>query len=132
MAAKQLTIFTGKRKTANARTRITLGSGKILINGKDYAEYFCNRAALIKAVEDALRITGNFGKYDVFANVRGGGISAQADAVRHGITKALIAENRDFRAALKRNGFVTRDSRVVERKKYGRSGARKLFQFSKR
>ena len=132
MAAKQLNIFTGKRKTANARTRITLGSGKILINGKNYTDYFCNRAALIKVVEDALRITGNFGKYDVFANVRGGEISAQADAVRHGIAKALIAENQDFRIALKRNGFITRDSREVERKKYGRSGARKLFQFSKR
>ena len=132
MAAKQLSIFTGKRKTANARTRIALGSGKILINGKNYTDYFCNRAALIKVVEDALRITGNFGKYDVFANVRGGGVSAQADAVRHGIAKALIAENQDFRLALKRNGFITRDSREVERKKYGRSGARKLFQFSKR
>ena len=129
MASKQLTIFTGKRKTANARTRIALGSGKILINGKNYTEYFCNRAALIKVVEDALKITGNFGKYDVFANVRGGGISAQADAIRHGIAKALVVENQDFRIALKRNGFITRDSREVERKKYGRSGARKLLQF---
>lgn len=132
MSAKQLPIFTGKRKTANARVRITLGNGNILINGKNYTEYFCNRAALLKVVEDALRITGNFGKYDVFANVHGGGISAQADAVRHGIAKALVSENQDFRTALKRNGFITRDSREVERKKYGRSGARKLFQFSKR
>ena len=115
MAAKQLTIFTGKRKTANARVRITLGSGKILINGKNYTDYFCNRAALLKVVEDA-----------------GGGVSAQADAVRHGIAKALVGESQDFRTTLKRNGFLTRDSRVVERKKYGRSGARKRFQFSKR
>ncbi len=132
MAAKQLTIYTGKRKTSNARVRITAGSGKILINGRNYTDYFCNRATLIKVVEDALRVTGNFGKYDVMANVQGGGVSAQAGAVRHGIAKALIAENQDFRIPLKRNGFVTRDSRVVERKKYGRSGARKLFQFSKR
>lgn len=132
MATKKLTIFTGKRKTAIARVRICSGSGKILINGKNYTEYLCNRATLIKVVEDALRLTGNFGKYDVMANVRGGGVSAQADAVRHGITKALISENSDYRPTLKRHGFVTRDSRVVERKKYGRSGARKLFQFSKR
>lgn len=132
MAAKQLTIYTGKRKTSNARVRITSGSGKILINGRDYTDYFCNRATLIKVVEDALKVTGNFGNYDVMANVKGGGISAQAGAVRHGIAKALIAENHDFRIPLKRNGFVTRDSRIVERKKYGRSGARKLFQFSKR
>ena len=132
MASKQLTIFTGKRKTANARVRITLGSGKIIINGKNYAEYFCNRAALLKVVEDALKVTGNFGKYDVFANVHGGGVSAKADAVRHGIAKALVGESQDFRTTLKRNGFLTRDSRVVERKKYGRSGARKRFQFSKR
>lgn len=132
MSTKQLNIFTGKRKTANARVRITSGSGKITVNGKNYLEYFCNRAALIKVVEDAFKVTGNFGKYDVFANVHGGGVSAQADAVRHGIAQALLEESADFRTTLKRNGFLTRDSRVVERKKYGRSGARKRFQFSKR
>lgn len=132
MATKQLNIFTGKRKTANARVRITAGNGNIIVNGKSYFEYFCNRAALTNVVEEALKVTGNFGKYDVFANVHGGGVSAQADAVRHGISKALLKENEDFRAPLKRNGFLTRDSRVVERKKYGRSGARKRFQFSKR
>lgn len=132
MANKQLTIFTGKRKTANARVRITQGSGKILVNKRDYNEYFCNRAALISVVEEALKVTNNFGKYDVFVNVHGGGISAQADAIRHGIAKALLVESESYRPSLKQKGFLTRDSRIVERKKYGRAGARKRFQFSKR
>lgn len=132
MANKQLTIFTGKRKTANARVRVTQGSGKIIVNGRDYNEYFCSRARLINLVEQALKVTGNFGKYDVFVNIHGGGVSAQAEAIRHGISKALLAEGDNYRAELKRHGFLTRDSRVVERKKYGRAGARKRFQFSKR
>lgn len=132
MANKQLTIFTGKRKTANARVRITQGSGKILVNKRDYNEYFCNRAALTSVVEEALKVTNNFGKYDVFVNVHGGGISAQADAIRHGISKALLVESESYRPSLKQKGFLTRDPRIVERKKYGRAGARKRFQFSKR
>ncbi len=132
MANKQLTIFTGKRKTANARVRVTQGSGKIIVNGRDYNEYFCSRARLINVVEQALKVTGNFGKYDVFVNIHGGGVSAQAEAIRHGISKALLGEGENYRAELKRHGFLTRDSRVVERKKYGRAGARKRFQFSKR
>ena len=132
MANKQLTIFTGKRKTANARVRITQGSGKILVNGRDYNEYFCNRAALTTVVEEAFKVTNNFGKYDVFVNVHGGGISAQADAIRHGISKALLVESESYRPSLKQKGFLTRDPRIVERKKYGRAGARKRFQFSKR
>ncbi len=132
MANKQLKIFTGKRKTANARVRVTQGQGKILVNGRDYIEYFSGRATLTNVVEQALKVTGNFGKYDVFVNVHGGGVSAQADAIRHGISKALLEEGENYRVELKRHGFLTRDSRVVERKKYGRAGARKRFQFSKR
>lgn len=132
MATKQLKIFTGKRKTACARARMTLGKGSILVNGRDYAEYFSNRASLLSVVVAPLKITGNNNKYDVFVNVKGGGVSAQADAVRHAISKALLVENADYRTSLKRNGFLTRDPRVVERKKYGRAGARRRFQFSKR
>lgn len=132
MAGKQLTIFTGKRKRANARVRVTTGSGKILVNGRNYFEYFNGRASLIKIVEDALKVTQTFGRYDVYVRVYGGGVSAQASAVRHGIAKALLGENDSFRPELKSHGFLTRDSRIVERKKYGRAGARKRFQFSKR
>lgn len=132
MASKQLTIYTGKRKTANARVRITNGSGVIKVNDRDYVEYFSGRGVLIKTVEDALKVTGLFGKYDVLVNVQGGGVRAQAEAIRHGIAKALLALSESHHDPLKRNGFLTRDPRVVERKKYGRAGARRRFQFSKR
>lgn len=132
MSTKQLNIFTGKRKTANARVRIKSGSGSILVNGRNYNEYFAGRQTLINVVEAALKVTGNLGKYDILVNVFGGGVSAQADAIRHGISKALLLESDDYKATLKRNGFLTRDPRVVERKKYGRAGARRRFQFSKR
>lgn len=132
MSTKQLNIFTGKRKTANARVRIKPGSGKILVNDRNYTEYFAGRQTLINIVEAAFKVTGNLGKYDVLVNVYGGGVSAQADAIRHGIAKALLIESDDYREPLKRNGFLTRDSRIVERKKYGKAGARKRFQFSKR
>lgn len=132
MAAKQLTIHTGKRKTANARVRITSGSGAIKVNGRDYIEYFAGRKVLVKTVEDALKIVGLFGRYDVFVNASGGGVRAQAEAIRHGLAKAIIDLDSSYRDTLKRNGFLTRDPRVVERKKYGRAGARRRFQFSKR
>ncbi len=132
MAAKKLTIYTGKRKTAIARVRITSGSGVIKVNGRDYIEYFVDRKVLIKTVEDALKVTGLFGKYDVFVNASGGGVRAQAEAIRHGLAKAILAMDEGNHDALKRNGFLTRDPRVVERKKYGRAGARRRFQFSKR
>ena len=132
MAAKQLTIYTGKRKTANARVRITPGSGSIKVNGKNYVEYFSARPLLVKTVEDSLRVVGLLGTYDVMVNVHGGGVHAQADAIRHGVAKAILAIDSNYHDALKRNGYLTRDPRVVERKKYGRAGARKKFQFSKR
>lgn len=132
MAAKQLTIYTGKRKTANARVRIAPGSGIIKVNGRDYVEYFSGRAVLVKTVEDALKVVGLFGTYDVMVNACGGGVRAQAEAIRHGIAKAVLAIDENNHDALKRNGFLTRDPRVVERKKYGRAGARRRFQFSKR
>ena len=132
MAAKQLTIYTGKRKTANARVRITPGSGSIKVNGKNYVEYFSGRPLLVKTVEDSLRVVGLLGTYDVMVNVHGGGVHAQADAIRHGVAKAILAIDGNYHDALKRNGYLTRDPRVVERKKYGRAGARKKFQFSKR
>ncbi len=90
MAARQLTIYTGKRKTANARVRIAPGKGDIKVNGRNYVEYFSNRAVLIKTVEDALKVTGIFGSYDVMVNASGGGVRAQAEAIRHGLFDCLL------------------------------------------
>ena len=122
---------TGRRKTAIARTWIKPGSGEIVINNRPVEEYFpieIIRADMIQP----FKITNTVGSYDVKATVGGGGIAGQADAVRHGITRALVAVNPDFRTTLKRAGFIKRDPRVKERKKYGQKGARARFQFSKR
>ena len=122
---------TGRRKTAIARTWIKPGSGEIVINNRPVEEYFpieIIRADMIQP----FKITNTVGSYDVQATVVGGGIAGQADAVRHGITRALVAVNPDFRITLKRAGFIKRDPRVKERKKYGQKGARARFQFSKR
>jgi small subunit ribosomal protein S9 len=122
---------TGRRKTAIARTWIKPGSGEIVINNRPVEEYFpieIIRADMIQP----FKITNTVGSYDVKATVGGGGIAGQADAVRHGITRALVALNPDFRITLKRAGFIKRDPRVKERKKYGQKGARARFQFSKR
>jgi len=122
---------TGRRKTAIARTWIKPGSGEIVINNRPVEEYFpieITRADMIQP----FKITNTVGSYDVKATVVGGGIAGQADAVRHGITRALVAVNPDFRITLKRAGFIKRDPRVKERKKYGQKGARARFQFSKR
>jgi small subunit ribosomal protein S9 len=122
---------TGRRKTAIARTWIKPGSGEIVINNRPVEEYFpieIIRADMIQP----FKITNTLGSYDVKATVVGGGIAGQADAVRHGITRALVAVNPDFRITLKRAGFIKRDPRVKERKKYGQKGARARFQFSKR
>ena len=122
---------TGRRKTAIARTWIKPGSGEIVINNRPVEEYFpieIIRTDMIKP----FKITNTVGSYDVKATVVGGGIAGQADAVRHGITRALVAVNPDFRITLKRAGFIKRDPRVKERKKYGQKGARARFQFSKR
>lgn len=126
-----INIITGKRKSAVARVRIKPGTGKIVVNGKNAPDYFC-RPTSIRLIEQPFELTNTAGKFDVDANIQGGGLSGQAGALRHGITKALIEQNPDLRLVLKRAGLITRDSRVKERKKYGLSGARRAYQFSKR
>lgn len=122
---------TGKRKTAVARVRLTPGTGRVQINERPVEDYF-PRPTSQMIIEQPFRLTNSSGQFDVTANVRGGGLAAQAAAVRHGVTRALILANAEFRAPLKKAGFVTRDSRKVERKKYGRHKARKRPQYSKR
>jgi small subunit ribosomal protein S9 len=122
---------TGKRKTAVARVWIKPGSGKITVNGKDQKEYF-GRAVLQMIIKQPLIAVERNNQYDVVCTVAGSGPSGQAGAVRHGISKALTYYEPALRSALKKGGFLTRDSRTVERKKYGRKKARKSFQFSKR
>ena len=122
---------TGKRKDAVARVWVKPGSGKVTVNGKDMPEYFA-RPVLQLIVKQPAQIAGVEGQFDVMATVKGGGLSGQAGAVKHGISKALQLYDPSLRAALKAAGFLTRDSRVVERKKYGKRKARRSFQFSKR
>jgi small subunit ribosomal protein S9 len=122
---------TGKRKDAVARVWIKPGSGKVVVNGKDINTYFA-RPVLQMILRQPFQITNVEGQFDVFATVAGGGLSGQAGAVKHGISKALQLYEPGLRGALKAAGFLTRDSRVVERKKYGKAKARRSFQFSKR
>ncbi len=122
---------TGKRKSAIAKTWLTPGSGQITVNKKPLDEYFRLDAAKMVLAQPFV-ITNTTGDYDVKVKVLGGGVTGQANAIRHGITKALILINPDFRGPLKKAGFVKRDPRVKERKKYGQKGARARFQFSKR
>ena len=122
---------TGKRKDAVARVWLKPGSGRIVVNEKDYTEYF-GRPVLQMIVQQPIMMTNRGGQFDVQATVSGGGLSGQAGALRHGISKALTLYEPELRPTLKRNGFLTRDARVVERKKYGRRKARRSFQFSKR
>jgi small subunit ribosomal protein S9 len=122
---------TGKRKDAVARVWIKPGAGKILVNAREVETYFA-RPVLRMMIQQPLVAAARAGQYDVICTVAGGGLSGQAGAVRHGISKALTYFEPDLRAILKKGGFLTRDSRVVERKKYGRAKARKSFQFSKR
>ena len=122
---------TGKRKDAVARVWVKPGSGKIVVNGKDMSEYFA-RPVLQMILRQPFDVAGVSGQFDVLATVAGGGLSGQAGAVKHGISKALQLYEPSLRAALKAAGFLTRDSRVVERKKYGKAKARRSFQFSKR
>ena len=131
MAEKKYTWGTGRRKCSVARVRILSGSGKIVVNGRKLDEYF-TIAAHRAMVERPLLITGTQANFDVYVNVVGGGVSGQAGAVRHGIARALNDLDANNRLALKTNGLLTRDQRMVERKKYGHPGARKRFQFSKR
>ena len=122
---------TGKRKTAIARTWLKPGNGIITINKRIIDVYFGRETAKM-IVEQPLVLTDTQGSFDVNVNVSGGGISGQAAAIRHGITKALLQVNPEFRSTLKKAGFVTRDPRIKERKKYGQKGARARFQYSKR
>ena len=122
---------TGKRKDAIARVWIKPGSGKVVVNGKEMDSYFA-RPVLQMILRQPFQVAGVEDQFDVNATVKGGGLSGQAGAVKHGISKALQLYEPSLRGALKSAGFLTRDSRVVERKKYGQPGARKKFQFSKR
>lgn len=122
---------TGKRKDAIARVWVKPGSGKIIINGKEFNKYFA-RPVLQMVLRQPIVATNRDGEFDIIATVAGGGLSGQAGAVRHGISKALTYYEPALRAILKKGGFLTRDSRVVERKKYGKAKARRSFQFSKR
>jgi len=122
---------TGKRKSAIARVRVKTGTGNIIVNGKNAPDYFC-RPTSIRLIEQPLELTAMNGKLDISANIKGGGLSGQAGALRHGIVRALIIMDPEMKQVLKRAGLVTRDSRVKERKKYGLAGARRAYQFSKR
>ncbi len=122
---------TGKRKDAVARVWIKPGTGKILVNTREVEVYFA-RPVLRMLIQQPLNVSARQGQYDVICTVSGGGLSGQAGAVRHGLSKALTNMEPDLRSVLKKGGFLTRDSRVVERKKYGRAKARRSFQFSKR
>ena len=122
---------TGRRKSSVARVRILPGNGKITINKRDIEEYF-GRDVLSTLVRQPLVVTNTEGKYDIIVNVKGGGTTGQAGAVRHGIARALITIDEDFRGPLKKAGYLTRDPRMKERKKYGLKKARKAPQFSKR
>jgi small subunit ribosomal protein S9 len=122
---------TGRRKEATARVWIGPGSGQVIINKRSIDDYF-GREVLKMIMQQPLDIVGQRDKLDITVNVRGGGLSGQAGAIRHGLSRALMEMAPDTRPALKKAGFVTRDPRAVERKKYGRPGARKRFQFSKR
>ena len=128
---KNLGIGTGRRKEAVARVYIRDGAGKIVINGKEIKDYFATPEQVQQATQ-AVVVTGNENKYDILINVYGGGMSGQAGACLHGISRALTQVDQSNYTALKANGFLTRDSRMVERKKFGQRGARGKFQFSKR
>ena len=131
MEKENVYYATGKRKTAIARTWIMPGNGEITINGSPMDDYF--KVEVVKTIiKQPLVLTNTLESFDVKARVAGGGFSGQAGAIRHGITKALILANPELRKALKKAGFVRRDARVKERKKYGQKGARARFQFSKR
>ena len=131
MEKENVFYATGKRKTAVARTWLKPGNGDIVINNKSIEEYF-PLANAQRVAKQALELTNTAGNYDIKINVKGGGILGQAEAIRHGITRTLFLMNPEFRQILKKAGFVKRDPREKERKKYGQRGARARFQFSKR
>jgi small subunit ribosomal protein S9 len=125
------TYATGKRKTASARVYIKPGTGVITVNKRKFEDYFVRETSQMIA-KQPLELLEAIDQFDILVNVRGGGTAAQAEAVRHGIARALVTADGERRPALKRAGYLTRDSRKVERKKYGQPGARKRFQYSKR
>ncbi len=122
---------TGKRKCAIARVYMKEGTGLLSVNKRNFDDYF-TRDSLKMLIQQPLELVGKKGKFDFFVNVSGGGMAGQAGAVKHGISKVLVEYDQAMRSALKKAGFLTRDSRIKERKKYGQPGARKRFQFSKR
>lgn len=131
MAEKGVFLGTGRRKKSIARVRLLAGDGKIVVNGKDINEYFKNENSKT-IIRQPFAVLNKEDKYDVLVNVRGGGLSGQAEAIRHGISRALVEADEDNRKELKAHGFLTRDPRMKERKKYGLKKARKAPQFSKR
>lgn len=131
MANNNIAIGTGRRKCSVARVFVKSGKGVIVINGRTMNEYFPSDLQK-KLVMQSLLVTGNESKFDITINVTGGGLNGQAGACLHGIARALTQIDHDSRTSLKANGYLTRDSRMVERKKYGQKGARRHFQFSKR
>jgi small subunit ribosomal protein S9 len=128
---REVHVATGKRKTAVARVRMRAGEGKIVVNKRALDDYFGRQTSRM-IVHQPFEVTNTNGQYDASVNVGGGGVAAQATAIRHGITRALLLANPDFRSVLKKAGFITRDPREVERKKYGHHKARKRPQYSKR
>ncbi len=132
MAATKKFYATGKRKNAVARVWLAPGSGQVSVNKMALEDYFGNIVDSRQKVNSPLALTDNVEKFDIIATLKGGGKSAQADALRHGISKALLEVDPENRMSLKKAGFLTRDARVKERKKYGKKGARASFQFSKR
>ena len=131
MANSNEILATGRRKCAVARVRMVAGTGKVTVNGKNWEEYFTTEA-LRGFIAQPFQVSGTVDKVDLTVRLDGGGMSGQAGALRHGIARALVAFDESYRAVLKSNGMMTRDSRVKERKKPGQPGARKRFQFSKR
>jgi small subunit ribosomal protein S9 len=128
---EQVFFATGRRKNAVARVRMKPGSGQIVVNDRPIEEYFGRKTSQM-VIRQPLELTQTLGQFDIFVNVDGGGLSGQAGAIRHGITRTLMVINPALRPALKKAGFVTRDQRGKERKKYGQRGARARFQYSKR
>ena len=130
-SAKPYFYGTGRRKSSVARVRLYPGSGKITINGRDIDDYF-GLETLKLIINQPFGVTNTAGKFDIVANVKGGGISGQAGAIRHGVSRALLLADETYRPLLKKAGFLTRDPRMKERKKYGLKAARRASQFSKR
>lgn len=129
--AEYLSRGTGRRKTSVARVYLREGNGTITVNGREVEEYFASKVHAF-ICRQPFAVTDTDGKYDIMVNVHGGGLTGQAGAIRHGLSRALVAHDETNLPTLRANGFMTRDSRMVERKKYGQPGARKKFQFSKR